>query len=137
MSQIERFEELVAWQRARELHRDVWPLCREFERSRCHALADQLQRAALSVMSNIAEGFERDGHAEFKQFLTIAKGSCGETRSLLYAALDAELIDEATFRRLLAQAERTSKVIAGLRSVVDGWQKQQRAKTRPATTDAA
>lgn len=82
------------------------------------------------MMSNIAEGFERDGHAEFKQFLSIAKGSCGETRSLFYAALDADLIDEATFRRLVAQAEGTSKVITGLRSLVDGWQSQQRADTR-------
>ena len=89
---------------------------------------DQLQRASLSAISNIAEGFERDGPAEFRNFLTIAKGSCGETRSLLYAAYDAELIDEETLIRLKAQVEETSRIIAGLRSHVEAELKRQREK---------
>ncbi|HEY7031699.1 MAG TPA: four helix bundle protein [Thermomicrobiales bacterium] len=128
MAQIDRFEDLIAWQKARELHRAVHQLTRQFDRSRRLPITDQLQRAPLSVMSNIAEGFERDGVAEFRNFLTIAKGSCGETRSLLYAAFDAELIDDETLVRLKIQVEETSRVIAGLRNHVEAKLKRQRLK---------
>jgi four helix bundle protein len=69
-------------------------------------------------VSNIAEGFERDSPAEFQQFLKIAKGSCGETRSLLYVALDNELIDQPTFDQLRGHAEEVTRVVAGLRTSV-------------------
>ncbi len=81
-------------------------------------MRDQIRRAAVSVMSNIAEGFDRGGRSEFHQFLVIAKGSCGELRNQLYVALDAGYIDHETFDRLYAQSLETSRIINGLRSAV-------------------
>lgn len=78
----------------------------------------QLQHAAVSIMSNIAEGFERGGRAEFHQFLSTSKFSCGEVRSLLYVALDAEDIDQFTFDRLIAQATEVARIVGGLRAAV-------------------
>jgi len=77
-------------------------------------------------MSNIAEGFERGGRAEFAQFLSTAKGSCAEVRSLLYVALDEEYIDRPTFSRLSAQAEEVARIIGGLRSAVARQRDEQR-----------
>ena len=73
-----------------------------------------MRRACVSIMSNIAEGFERGGNREFLQFLSIARGSAGEVRSQLYVALDAGYINETTFRRMYDQAMHTSRLIAGL-----------------------
>ena len=78
-------------------------------------LKDQIRRAAVSVMSNIAEGFERGGRAEFHQLLSIAKGSCGEVRSQLYVALDAGYLDERAFAPLLAMTEEVGRIVGGLR----------------------
>ena len=78
----------------------------------------QIRRAALSVMSNIAEGFERGTRAEFAHFLATSKASCGEVRSLLYAALDDELIDTPTFRLVYEQTEEVSRIVGGLRASV-------------------
>jgi four helix bundle protein len=85
---IERFEELVAWQKARELRAGVYALTRKPLARRERGWVDQIQRASVSVMSNIAEGFERGGRPEFHQFPSTAKASCGEVRSLLYVASD-------------------------------------------------
>jgi four helix bundle protein len=113
MGTIRRFEDIVAWQKARELNRAVYRITRTDSFSRDYALRDQIRRASISVMSNIAEGFERDGNAEFRQFLYVAKGSAGEVRSQLYAALDAEYIDQPTFDRLTSLALDTTRLIAG------------------------
>ena len=131
MAQIDRFEDLVAWKKARELPRAVSQLTQQFDRGRRLPVTDQLQRASLSVMTNIAEGFERDGPAEFRHFLTISKGSCGETRSLLYAAYDTDMIDDETLCRLKAQAEETARIIAGLRAHVEARIRNQRSKRPP------
>ena len=89
-------------------------------------LAGQMQGAAVSVMSNIAEGFERNGDGEFHQFLKIAKSSCGEVRSLSYVALDAKYIDKATFDGLLNRTDEVSRVVAGLRASVERKRSERR-----------
>ncbi len=115
---IQRFEDLIAWQKARELCREVYRCTRRGSFPRDFALCTQIQRAAVSVMANIAEGFERGGRGEFHQFLSTAKASCAEVRTHLYAALDAEHISEADFRRLMTCAEVVDRVVGGLRSAV-------------------
>lgn len=118
MAKIERFEDLVAWQKARELRRVVRDMTRAPRFKQEYEVSDQIRRAALSVMSNIAEGYERASRAEFARFLATAKASCGEVRSLLYAALDDELIDRAVFDRIHAQTDEVSRIVGGLRAVV-------------------
>jgi four helix bundle protein len=95
MARAERFEELLAWQKARLLTKEIYELSRGAPLSNDYGLIRQMQRAAVSVMSNIAEGFDRTGSGEFHRFLSIAKGSCGELRSQLYVAFDAGYIDRA------------------------------------------
>lgn len=114
MATIERFEELEAWMKARELTRMIYDITGKNEFSRDYSLKDQIRRASISVMSNIAEGFERRGDKQFQYFLSIAKGSAGEVRAQLYIALDARLIDEEQFNKLLIMAERVSRMISGL-----------------------
>jgi four helix bundle protein len=116
---IERFEDLVAWQKARVLTRDIYAMTRLPSFSRDFVLRDQICRASISVMSNIAEGFERYGPGEFQHFLSIAKGSCGEVRSQLYIALDAGHIGDQLFTQRRAAAEEVGRVLGGLRSAVD------------------
>jgi four helix bundle protein len=116
---IERFEDLVAWQKGRILVRDIYaisdlrPFCRDF------SMRDQIRDAALSVPSNIAEGFERDACGDFYRFLTYSKASCAEVRSQLYNAWDVGHIDEQVFRLLMKQAEEAGRVIGGLRTSVE------------------
>lgn len=114
-SRIERFEDLVAWRKARELTRRVYAETRHGEFSRDRGLATQAQRAAVSIMANIAEGFERGRPAEFHQFLSVAKASCGELRSHLYVALDAGYLDRPTFESFMSQSAEVGRVIGGLR----------------------
>ncbi|MBE7518965.1 MAG: four helix bundle protein [Thermoflexaceae bacterium] len=129
MAAVERFEDLIAWEKARELYAEVRRVCLMKDMQREFELKDQLLRSALSVMSNIAEGFERGGRAEFAQFLSLAKGSCAEVRSLLYAALDATVIDQDTFAKLSRQAEEVSRIVGGLRSAV-ARQRDEARKSR-------
>jgi four helix bundle protein len=109
-----RFEELEVWQRSRHLARLVYELTGKGDFGRDFGLRDQMRRAAVSVMSNIAEGFERGGDREFHQFLANAKGSAGEVRSQLYVALDAGHIDEDQFTELYVLTTDTGKLLAGL-----------------------
>ena len=102
---ISKFEELIAWQKSRELVTAIYKVTNGKEFSRDFGLRDQIQRAAVSIMSNIAEGFERAGRAEFHQFLVIAKGSCAEVRSQVYVALDAGYISKAEFDRIQEMAK--------------------------------
>ena len=81
-------------------------------------LSGQIQRAAVSIMSNIAEGFERGGRGEFHQFLSTAKASCAEVRSQLYVAFDIGYLDQRRFDQLLAQAEEVARIVGGLRASV-------------------
>jgi len=125
MSRIERFEDLIAWQKARVLSREIYKVTRASKFSKDFPLVDQIRRASISVLSNIAEGFERGGRPEFHQFLVVAKGSCAEVRSQLYVALDAEYLDQAEFDHLYDIATEAGKVIGGLKLAV---KKQRDAK---------
>lgn len=128
MAKVERFEDLVAWQKARELRRSIRAATRSAAFAHEYDTRNQIQRASTSVMSNIAEGFERGSRAEFARFLATSKASCGEVRSLLYAALDDELFDQATFSRLYTQTDEVSRIVGGLRAVVTKQRDADRAK---------
>lgn len=116
MTTIKRFEDLDAWKVARELDAAVYRATESGPISRDFPFRDQIRSAALSTMSNIAEGFEREGTAEFLQFLSIAKGSSGEVGSLLYAALGRKYVTQAAFDDLQAKVVSTRRLIIGLMS---------------------
>jgi four helix bundle protein len=113
MASIERFEEIAAWQKARELVREIYRVTKSGEFSRDFGLRDQVRRAAVSILSNIAEGFGRGGDKEFMQFLSTAKGSVAEVQAQLYVALDAGYLDQPAFSRLYGQAEEAGRLIGG------------------------
>lgn len=108
MATVQRFEDLVAWKKSRELTKGVYGALRE---CRDNGFKDQIQRASVSVMSNIAEGFERGTKQEFLNYLFIAKGSAGEVRAQLYVALDVGYINIETFTYLNGLAVECSKLI--------------------------
>lgn len=113
MSSITRFEDIVSWQKARELtkqiyaHAKVGPFVKDF------GLKDQIQRASVSTMANVAEGFERGGDKEFIQFLSHSKGSCGEVKSHLYVALDQQYITQNQFTNLYNEADEVGRLLSG------------------------
>jgi four helix bundle protein len=115
MATFQRFEDIEAWQIGRKLTRAIYAVSRQKTFARDWALRDQIRKAAISITSNVAEGFERDSDREFAHFLSIAKGSVGEVRSQLYVALDEGYIDQATFDDLYQLATGISRRIAGLR----------------------
>ena len=112
--QIKNFEELEIWKTARHLTQEVYMISKASPFSKDYGLRDQIRRAAVSIMSNIAEGFERGGNQEFIQFLYIAKGSCGEIRSQLYVALDQKYVDQNVTEHLLIILKRLSVMIKHL-----------------------
>jgi four helix bundle protein len=116
MRGVKRFEELEVWQKAREMAREIYACGGEGGFVRDFGLRDQIRRAAVSVVSNIAEGFERGGDREFRQFLAQAKGSCGEVRAQLYIALDQGYLDQDRFDRLSALTVQIGRMLASLMS---------------------
>jgi four helix bundle protein len=114
MAKIEKFEDIEAWQRAREITTLVYRVSSNGGFAKDFALVNQMRRAAVSILSNIAEGFERNGDKEFIQFLTIAKGSCGEVRAQLYVALDQKYLEETEFLDIRNKLIDTSRMISGL-----------------------
>jgi len=108
---IEQFEEIIAWQKSKIMTLKLYSL---FKDSRDFGFRDQICRASVSVMNNIAEGFERKSDSEFKHFLFIAKGSCGEVRSMLYLAVDLNYINREEYLYLLGLSNEVSKMISGL-----------------------
>ena len=113
MAKIERFEDIAAWQKARELTRLIYRVSKAGEFARDFGLRDQICRASVSIMSNIAEGFGRGGDQEFIQFLAVARGSAGEVQAQLYVALDAGYIDKAIFTQLYDVVEEAGQLIGG------------------------
>jgi len=114
MPTIRRFDEIEAWQKARELTKLVYKLsgCGSFAKD--FGLRDQIRRASVSMMANIAEGFERDGTGEFVQFLAVAKGSAAEVLSHAYVALDQNFISQEDFDRLVARTAEVGRMLAAL-----------------------
>ncbi len=108
MPTIKCFEDLEIWKEARRLTKKIYIISTETEISKDYRFKDQIRAASGSIMDNIAEGFERSGNLEFRQFLSVAKGSAGETRSQLYRALDFGYIDQVKFDELKNEYENLS-----------------------------
>ena len=113
-----RFEDLIAWQKARDLTKNIYEITGNGSFAKDFGLRDQVRRASVSIMANVAEGFERARQSEFHQFLSIAKSSCAELRSHLYVAYDVNYLNTNTFNDLMGQAQEVSLVLGGLRSAV-------------------
>ena len=111
MGTINRFEDLEIWQLSRILCNEIYKIIENSNLKSNYKLANQIDGSSGSIMDNIAEGFERNGNKEFVQFLSIAKASCGETRSQLYRVFDRKFIDDNKFEDLKNQAEILSKKI--------------------------
>jgi len=114
MSTFRSFEDIEAWQKARLLTGKIYRESNAGRFQRDFGLRDQIQRASVAIMSNIAEGFERGGNKEFLQFLSIAKGSAGEVKSQLYVALDQSYLAQERFDELFRLADEVSQMIGGL-----------------------
>lgn len=113
MAKIQRFEDILAWQKARELVREIYAVSKNDIFSKDFGLRDQIRRAAVSIMLNIAEGFARKTNREFFQFLVIAHGSIAEVQSVLYVAFDQKYISQEQFENLYKMANEVSKMIMG------------------------
>ncbi len=109
---ISKFEDIEAWQNARDLTKGIYEFCNEGRASKDFGYRDQVQRAAISVTSNIAEGFELNNNKEFVRYLKYSKGSCGEIRSLLIVASDLQYINEKKYVELSALSIKISSQIA-------------------------
>jgi len=116
---IERFEDLVAWQKARKLAGRIYEITSEGDFSKDYGLRNQIQRAAVSIMSNIAEGFERSRPAEYAQFVSIAKASCVEVRSQLYLAWDVGYITREEITELMKDSREVGRILGGLRRGIE------------------
>jgi len=115
MALIKKFEDIIAWQEARKLVSSIYRLTSSGALAKDYGMRDQLQRAAVSAMTNIAEGFDCESKAEFSRFLGIARRSAVEVQSLLYAAFDVGYISEQVFKTEYQQAEKTKALIGGFK----------------------
>jgi four helix bundle protein len=112
---VHRFEDLIAWQKGRALVRSVYRKCSIGRFRDDRALLTQIRKSAVSIPSNVAEGFERGGRREFHQFVSIAKGSCAELRTQIYIACDAGFLSDEEAQQLLSDAEEVGRILGGLR----------------------
>jgi four helix bundle protein len=112
---IKKFEDIIAWQEARKLVASIYKITNTGALAKDYGLRDQIQRASVSAMTNIAEGFDCESKIEFARFLGIARRSAVEVQSLLYAALDVGYINQETFNVEYQQAEKTKALIGGLK----------------------
>lgn len=124
---IEKFEDIISWQKSKKLTMEIY---KKFNNLKDFAFRDQIERASVSVMNNIAEGFERKSHKDFEKFLFIAKGSCGEVRSLLSLALELNYIDKIEHEKLYFDATEVSKLLSGLIKSLSTLDTLQTLKTK-------
>ena len=115
MAMISRFEDIQAWQEARQLVKMIYKLTNSGTVAKDFGLRDQIQRASVSAMTNIAEGFDCESKLEFARFLGIARRSAVEVQSLLYTAFDIEYITETQLKEYYEQARKTKALIGGLK----------------------
>jgi len=120
MANIRRFEDIEAWKKGRELAKDVYTVTSKGKFTKDYGLKDQIRRAVVSVISNIAEGFSRQTDKEFVQFLFIAKGSAAEVQSQLYIAVDLGYISQEEFTKLYNQADEVARLLAGFTKYLKG-----------------
>jgi four helix bundle protein len=116
MATINTFEDLQVWQKARLLTQKIYSITKQQPFAKDFALRDQIRRASVSIMGNVAEGFEREGSREFIQFLSIAKGSLGELKSYLYVALDQNYIESLAFKELVSLSDEIGRMTGSLMS---------------------
>ena len=114
MSKIERYEDIQAWQRARELNAGIYKITKQGHFAKDFSLRDQIRRSAISIMANIAEGYGRKSNKEFANFLNMAHGSAAEVQCHLYSALDQDYISPEDFQIMYDKVEEVSKMIQGL-----------------------
>lgn len=115
MAMITRFEDIQAWQEARKLVKMIYKLTNSGTLAKDFGMRDQIQRAAVSTMTNIAEGFDCESKAEFARFLGIARRSAVEVQSLLYAAFDIEYINDTQLKEYYEQARKAKALIGGFK----------------------
>ena len=114
MAGVKVFEDLIAWQKARVLTKNIYEVTQKERFERDFGLASQIQRASVSIMANIAEGFARKNPNAFYHFTSIAKSSASEVRSHLYVGLDIQYITEAEFQQLIEQTKEVERLVGGL-----------------------
>ncbi len=114
MATIKRFYDLEAWKKARKLNLEIYKMTRAGNFKKDFVLVDQVRRASVSIMANLAEGFGRKGNKEFLQFISIAEGSLCELQSHLFISLDVEYISEELFKKIFEITEETQRIINGL-----------------------
>lgn len=114
MATFKTCEEIEAWKKARELTKRIYAVSGAGSFARDFSLKNQIRSASVSIMSNVAEGYDRSGTGEFVQFLAISKGSAAEVKSQLYVALDQEYIDQPIFNELRVLATETGNMVGGL-----------------------
>ncbi|MGR6088348.1 MAG: four helix bundle protein [Arcticibacter sp.] len=119
MPLIKRFEDMLSWKKARELNKIIYQETLNPSFSKDYALKDQIRKSSISIMSNIAEGFERGTENEFKYFLRVAKGSAGELRSQLYIASDLNYLDHKCFSECSTQITEITKLISAFIHSID------------------
>lgn len=128
MPTITRFEEIEAWQTARELTNLIYSFTEETKFSRDFGLKDQIRRAGVSIMSNISEGFESQTQPQFIRYLGIAKASAGEVHSQLYVSRDLDYITQEQFTKAFAMAEKASRQVARFISYLESHPQSKKLK---------
>ncbi len=128
MAYAQKFEDLEVWQRARNLTKEIYQATNSGEFARDFGLRDQIRRASVSIMSNIAEGFDRGNKGDFQRFLSIARASCGEVQSQLYVAIDVQYLSENDFQHLQSRTKEPGRMLASLQNkVYQQWQAEKRS----------